>query len=78
MITSQQKVFFVFLIGFIFFTLSILFYQTDIFIYLFIIGMWMMMLSVVIYRLYGTKIYTPKLKISQKEQMISNIKLLIS
>ena len=74
----KQKVFIVFVTGFSIFCVSILMMNTDHFLTLLMIGMWTMILSAVLYKLYGTQTSTPKLNMSQKEQFLSDIKLLLS
>lgn len=75
---TQQKVFIVFVIGFSTFCASILLINTDYFVYLFMLGIWTMILSGVLYKMYGAQTHTPKLDMSQKEQFLSDVKLLLT
>ena len=78
MFTIKQKVFFVFGTGFMLLSASMVLINTDYFFYLFMLGIWTMILSGIIYKIYNAQTYTPKIDIAKKEQFLSNVKLLIS
>ena len=75
---TKQKVFIVFVVGFSIFSTSILMINTEYFLYLFMIGIWTMIFSGVLYKKYGAQTHTPSLDMGQKEQFLSDIKLLLS
>lgn len=78
MLDTNQKVFAVFASGFFLLSTSILLINTDYFLYLFMIGLWLIILSGVLYKIYSTRTHTPKLSMPQKEQILSNMKLLLT
>ena len=74
----KQKVFIVFITGVSIVCTSFLMINTDYFLYLFMIGIWFMLLSGVLFKVFGTQTSAPKLDIAQKEQFLSDVKLLLS
>ena len=75
---TKQKVFIVFIAGFFMFSTSILMIKTEYFLYLFMAGIWTMLFSGVLFKTYGAQTSTPSLDMGQKEQFLSDLKLLIS
>jgi hypothetical protein len=75
---TKQKVFLVFVAGFSILSASILMINTDYFLQLFMLGIWTIIFSGVLFKMYGPQTYTPRLGTGQKEQFLSNIKLLLS
>jgi hypothetical protein len=75
---TKTKVYIVFVVGFSIFSASILMINTDYFLYLFIVSMWIMLFSGVLFKTYGVQTSTPSLGMGQKEQFLSDVKLLLS
>lgn len=75
---TKQKIFIVFVVGFSIFSASILTINTEYFLYLFMAGIWTMVFSGVLFKTYGAQTNTPSLGMGQKEQFLSDIKLLLS
>ncbi len=75
---TKQKVFVVFVVGFSILSTSILMINTEYFLYLFMVGMWTMLFSGVLFKTYGAQTRTPRLSMGQKEQFLSDVKLLLS
>lgn len=75
---TNQKVFLIFAMGLFIFSTSILLMNTSYFIYLLMAGIWMMISSGILYKMYVVRKQTPKTSLAQREQFVSNIKLLIS
>ena len=75
---TKQKVFVVFVLGFSIFSTSILMMNTEYFLYLFMVGIWTMIFSGVLFKVYGAQTNTPVLGMGLKEQFLSDVKLLLS
>ena len=75
---TQTKIFIVFVMGFSLFSASVLMLNTEYFLYLFMTGIWSMIFSGVLFKMYGAQTSTPKLGMAQKEQFLSDVKLLLS
>ncbi len=76
MLSTRQKTFVLFSSGLFTFGLSILLLSTPYFSYSLMLGLWLMMLSAIFYRIYGTRTETPRLSIGRKEKLIENLKTL--
>ena len=76
--TMKQKVFVVFTIGIFFIALSAFFVRTSSFLYLFMFGIWTTLLSGVIWHIFGVQTTTPRIGVGKKEQLLSDVKLLIT
>lgn len=74
---TQQKIFLVFIFGFSTLSASVLMMNSEYFLYLFMVGIWTMIFSGVLFKMYGAQTSTPKVDMAQKEQFLSNIKLLL-
>jgi|SaaInlV_125m_DNA_1040241.scaffolds.fasta_scaffold19109_4 hypothetical protein len=77
MVTIKQKTFAVFTTGIFCIALSLFFVKTSYFLYLFMFGIWTTLLSGVIWNIFGVQTATPKIGVGKKEQLLSDIKLLI-
>lgn len=77
MISTKQKVFMVFLIGLVMISTSILFKDTQYFLSLLMVGMWLVILSTILYKMYVVRTQAPTLSVARKEQFISNLALLL-
>uniref|UniRef100_A0A6C0J2I3 Uncharacterized protein n=1 Tax=viral metagenome TaxID=1070528 RepID=A0A6C0J2I3_9ZZZZ len=75
---TKQKVFIVFIAGFSILSTSILMINTEYFLYLFMVGIWTMIFSGVLFKTYAVQTSTTRLDMGQKEQFLSDIKLLLS
>lgn len=74
---TQQKIFIVFMFGVSTLSTSILMINSEYFLYLFMVGFWTLIFSGVLFKMYGAQTSTRKVDMAQKEQFLSNIKLLL-
>lgn len=66
-----------FLMGLVGIALALLVTNRTLFLYLMVGGVWLIIASAILYRMYG-RTTAPKLSVSQKEQLVANLKALAS
>ena len=75
---TQQKVFIVFIFGISITGTSIVFINSEYGILMLMVGVWFVIFSGVLFKMYGAQTSTPKVDMARKEQFLSNIKLLLT